>query len=392
MLAPETATPRTNTGLPILDERLGGGFDRPCVLLFFSRTPAEKRLFAEHFVMTGLGAGESCLYVDFFRAPQLILRELSKFGPVEGKPITFVDATSAQLLIESGERHVIHDLDDLVEITRTICYAIRETRPSRVVIDSMEFLADRFDREAVFCAWKEIADTAKECGSAAAFLFINWTYADAEMRRVLELSDYVVEFQTRVRTGVMRNYLRIARQGDGGFQTAWIPYTFQDVSGLKVYFPRILVIGPPDAGKSTVVRALCGNSVSVDKMGTTVAFDYGNLAMAGLEAEVIGTPGQERFEFIFSIFAREVSGILLVVDRSRPGDIPRAKALLALLGPETPLVVLANKGDLPGSMDLTQVREALGVGAEVPVVATVATNSDGTREGLLALAQRIIGV
>jgi len=26
------------------------------------------------------------------------------------------------------------------------------------------------------------------------------------------------------------------------------------------------------------------------------------------------------------------------------------------------------------------------------VVATVATNSDGTREGLLALAQRIIGV
>src|SRR3990170_744755 len=378
MLTTEPPKPtRLNTGIRILDERLGGGFERPCALLLFSRTPAEKRLFAEQFVMTGLRAGEPCLYVDFFRAPQLILRELGKFGTVEESRLRLVDATSAQLLIESDQRHVIRDLTDLDGITRTIRTAIEETRPARVVIDSMEFLADRFDRDALFRAWREIGEAARAVGAAVAFLFINWTYGDADVARVVEMSDYVVEFQTRVRTGVVRNYLRIAAQRPGGLSTAWIPYTFKDVSGLTVYFPRILVIGPPNAGKTTVVRALCGNSVSVDTMGTTVAFDYGNLDLSGLEAEVIGTPGQERFEFMFGIFAREVSGILLVLDATRPEELERAKSLLQLVGAESSVVVLANKSDLPGRLDEAAIRAGLGLAADVPVIPSVATTGQG---------------
>src|SRR5439155_21205275 len=86
-----------------------------------------------------------------------------------------------------------------------------------------------------------------------------------------------------------------------------------------------LVTGPFAAGKSTVVKALSEKSISIDRMGTTVAFDYGNVNITGIEAEIFGTPGQERFEFIFKIFAREVSGVLLVIDATHPDELPRAK-------------------------------------------------------------------
>src|SRR5207249_9491861 len=110
--------------------------------------------------------------------------------------------------------------------------------------------------------------------------------------------------------GIVRNSMRISQMAEAGIKTNWIPYTFRDLVGLTVYFPRILVTGPFNAGKSTVVKAVSEKSISIDRMGTTVAFDYGNVNITGTAAEEFGTPGQERFAFIFEIVAREVSGVL----------------------------------------------------------------------------------
>jgi len=159
-----------------------------------------------------------------------------------------------------------------------------------------------------------------------------------------------------------------------------------------VYFPRILVTGPFNAGKSTVVRTLCKNTVSVDRMGTTVAFDYGNLELMGLEAEVFGTPGQDRFDFVFSIFAREVNGVLLVIDGTRTEDLPRARQMIDLVGKDVSLVILANKSDLAGGMTEDMIRAELGVEPSIPVIRTIATQGVGLTEALHALAEMIMGV
>jgi hypothetical protein len=186
--------------------------------------------------------------------------------------------------------------------------------------------------------------------------------------------------------------MRIRDHRPGSRATNWIPFTFREVVGLSVYFPRILVTGPPDAGKSTVVHRLCQDAMSVDRLGTTVAFDYGNVQTSGLEAELFGTPGQERFEFMFQIFARQVNGVLLVVDGTREEDLPRAKQILAIVGPELPLVVLANKTDLPGRLEPGRIREVLGLPPTVPVVPTVATEGTGLLDALTLLAESIVGV
>lgn len=379
------------TGIDILDGRLGGGFERPSAILLFSDHPSEKRLFAEHFVMTGIRAGEPCLYVDFFRAPQLARRDLQKFGAYDADKIMFVDATSAQLLVESGERFTVRDPDDLDHIMDTIERAVRETKPARIVIDSMEYLADRFPKADVLRRWRQLLDLGKSVGAVVSYLFLNWTYGQREVQEIEAMSDYVVEFQSRMRTGILEHHMRVRHNRPDGARTNWMPYTFKELVGLTVYFPRILVTGPFNAGKSTVVRTLCRDTVSIDRLGTTVAFDYGNVEVMGFEAEVFGTPGQERFDFIFQIFAREVNGILLVVDASRPEDFPRARQMLELVGKSIPVVVLANKSDLPGALGEDDVRKGLYLPEQVPVVPTVAPEGRGLVDALRALAEMVVG-
>jgi len=206
------------------------------------------------------------------------------------------------------------------------------------------------------------------------------------------MSDFVVEFQSSLRGGIVRNSMRISQMAEAGIKTNWIPYTFKDLIGLTVYFPRILVTGPFAAGKSTVVKSLSEKSISIDRMGTTVAFDYGNVNITGIEAEIFGTPGQERFEFIFKIFAREVSGVLLVIDATHPDELPRARQMLDLVGPRIPYVVLANKSDLPGALSSGDISHRMDLPPDVPVIPTVATENRGVREALLLLAEMIIGV
>ncbi|MEN8166362.1 MAG: ATP/GTP-binding protein [Pseudomonadota bacterium] len=93
---------------------------------------------------------------------------------------------------------------------------------------------------------------------------------------------------------------------------------------------KIIFTGPVGAGKSTAISSISDiPPVSTDetasdmtknrKAGTTVAMDYGVMNLDGSERiHLYGTPGQERFDFMWDILTEGGIGLVLLVNNSRP--------------------------------------------------------------------------
>lgn len=99
---------------------------------------------------------------------------------------------------------------------------------------------------------------------------------------------------------------------------------------------KLIFTGATGAGKTTAIAALSEiPAVSTDvastdaklinKSITTVALDYGEITLAGGEKlRIYGTPGQERFDFMWKILGDGALGVVILIDHSRPdalGDL-----------------------------------------------------------------------
>ncbi|TAK90670.1 MAG: GTP-binding protein [Burkholderiaceae bacterium] len=79
------------------------------------------------------------------------------------------------------------------------------------------------------------------------------------------------------------------------------------------------------------------------KATTTVGIDYGEVDLGqGEKLLLFGTPGQERFDFMWEILARRALGIILLVDNSRPdpmADMNRFLDVFAQFSEEGAIVI-----------------------------------------------------
>ena len=93
---------------------------------------------------------------------------------------------------------------------------------------------------------------------------------------------------------------------------------------------KIIFTGPVGAGKTTAISALSDteivstNESATDmtqdrKKETTVAMDYGIMKLDGGERiHLYGTPGQERFNFMWEILVEGGIGLVLLLNNNRP--------------------------------------------------------------------------
>ena len=97
---------------------------------------------------------------------------------------------------------------------------------------------------------------------------------------------------------------------------------------------KIVVTGAYSAGKSHFVRAVSDIDVlsteydvtdpteRLQKAHTTVALDFGTLAVNDeVTLYLFGTPGQERFDFMWEILQEGALGLVVLVDNARPSPI-----------------------------------------------------------------------
>lgn len=113
---------------------------------------------------------------------------------------------------------------------------------------------------------------------------------------------------------------------------------------------KIVFTGPMGAGKTTAIRAISeGGILSTDvpitggaelmpgKTMTTVGLDYGECHMDGQWVlKLFGTPGQDRFRFMWDILGAGAFGLIVLADNSQPDPVGDVERYLKAFAPHVP--------------------------------------------------------
>ncbi len=125
------------------------------------------------------------------------------------------------------------------------------------------------------------------------------------------------------------------------------------------------------------------------KTSTTVAMDFGRITLGeDLVLYLFGTPGQDRFQFMWDDLIRGAIGAVVLVDTNRLADCFPAVDYMERNG--VPFIVAVNLFHGEQQHQLEDVREALAVPADVPMITTDARDRGRTKLALLELVQHAL--
>jgi small GTP-binding protein len=160
---------------------------------------------------------------------------------------------------------------------------------------------------------------------------------------------------------------------------------------------RILIVGLDFAGKTTILYRLQLNQ-HVAQIAPTIAFNLETVEVGNLKLQIWDLGGQHQLRPYWRLYFKETAGVVFVIDsadRKRIGLC--SDELTKLLREEeltgVPLIVLANKQDLPDAMRPEEIGQQLAL-SEIKdrawtIVPTSATDGRGIREGFDWLSDRI---
>jgi uncharacterized protein len=171
---------------------------------------------------------------------------------------------------------------------------------------------------------------------------------------------------------------------------------------------KILVAGGFGVGKTTLVGAiseirplrteemLSDRSVGVDdtsgvdrKTTTTVAMDFGRITFrADLVLYLFGTPGQERFWFMWDELCYGAIGAVVLADTRRLADCFASVDYFERHG--TPFLVAVNCFDSAPRYEPDDIQIALDLDPWVPVLLCDARNRESVKKLLIALVRYVL--
>ena len=160
---------------------------------------------------------------------------------------------------------------------------------------------------------------------------------------------------------------------------------------------KLVVSGPVGAGKTTFVQTISETPVvateaeaseDIGKQYTTVAFDFGTLRLGDQELHLYGTPGQDRFNFMWEVLCEGALGLVLLVAGDCPEDFAHARNMLDFITSRiaVPFLVGVTRKDQPRVWQPDDVALYFDL-PERQVVALNATDPDDVRRVLVNLLE-----
>ena len=165
---------------------------------------------------------------------------------------------------------------------------------------------------------------------------------------------------------------------------------------------KIVVTGPFNSGKTTFISAISEIEVVATerktgsgrgKCNTTVAMDFGRITFPdGYVLHLYGTPGQDRFDFMWEILSEGMLGYVVLVDGSKPATFDDAQGIVTAFKAmsDKPCVVALTRSDRKDCMDPAKVKKKIDHIADVDIVRCDARKLSDVKDVLLALLERVM--
>jgi uncharacterized protein len=170
---------------------------------------------------------------------------------------------------------------------------------------------------------------------------------------------------------------------------------------------KIVIAGGFGAGKTTMVGAvtetgplrteevLTEEGIGIDdlagvegKSTTTVAMDFGRITLSpSLVLYLFGTPGQDRFWFVWDELSIGALGAVVLADTRRLADCFPSVDYFERRG--TPFVVAVNCFEGAKQYDLEDVQLALNLDEGVPVLLCDARRRESSKHVLITLLEHV---
>lgn len=167
---------------------------------------------------------------------------------------------------------------------------------------------------------------------------------------------------------------------------------------------KVVVTGPFNAGKTTFIKAVSEITVlsterqisdtSGEGRGeTTVAMDFGRITVSDdVVLYLFGTPGQERFSFMWETLSEGMLGFVLMIDADDSTSFHDAVSMIRFFRDmsDVPFVVAANKVPADDVERLREVRTSIELDDDVPLLPVDARDKESVKAVLLGLLYRIL--
>ncbi|KAG7484698.1 hypothetical protein MATL_G00052840 [Megalops atlanticus] len=128
---------------------------------------------------------------------------------------------------------------------------------------------------------------------------------------------------------------------------------------------QVLVLGLDGAGKSSMLQGLTGAKTK-RSCRPTRGFNFMSLSTPACQLDFLEIGGGEDLRMYWTEYLRKTHILVYVVDSADRGRLPMAKDELHRLlraDCQLPVVVLGNKQDKPNAVSVSELHEALSLGA-----------------------------